>query len=946
MTGDKQSSGSEFVRASQSGVIVQAVTAESFNDMAISVGVGTIAGVAGGVAVTMIDSDTKALIGSDAQINRNPAGLTFSNTQSVYVNAANNLSGLTFAGALGAGTVGVAGAVDVAILRNDTLADVATGANLFAQNDVEVNSLSINNLQGYALGGSGGVVGLAASVSVWSIGAALEKNYSDDNRAGAGPGQTKNALEGTNGQRGDSDAARQAQAAGAQTVSYLNGFDDDAANPNNSSTKRVGQITALAAKETKDRTPMQAALQDEINATGPASGTTARISSGASVTANDAINVTSDAGLQFDQTAGALGVGFVGLGAGVAIGTLANNSTAHAGGTLIAGGGGITILSRNTENNNGQGLAGAAVFVALGASVVVINDASVAQSGITDGAKVSTLGSININTTDNRRITTKTGSLQVGALATGATFSRVNLRNDQARETQAFVGNITSLTSANLTVEALPTHTIEARTVGIAGGAIANTVNFAYVDAAPEAHATLGSGIITVRDQLRLNSSMNNSFKATGTGVSVAINAAGLMYADVNAGASDNVDEVVAGVVGAAQINTPNMTVNAFSNDVLVADSTSGAGGGTVLLGSLARTTSDMSTLITVGSGANIQAGTLGLYNEHRHDIDSYTSTMSLGVLTGKAALAENSNRGKANITIGAATIAADKLYFKANNDLVKNRANLAATPENQYRTNVDSATATIVGGEVQKSDTDIGTTSVPFQSTILFSPGARVSAIGTVTSPASFEVTALTNYDAVDRVNIAGFALAAGAAVGLAAIDVNTLANIKADNAILENKTGDINLGTRIRGENLPDSRLQFFDGLIGKAEARVRGTTNAVNRIDLNDSTIKARNVDIAAGLANTENSVTGNILDTQVSSSVMIVSILPSDIFNSVDASLREENTVNITGSTRIAALSDADISAVQGQGRTSEGVVSWPSRESPVARKAKIPRPLLI
>ncbi len=44
-----------------------------------------------------------------------------------------------------------------------------------------------------------------------------------------------------------------------------------------------------------------------------ASGTTARISSGAIVRTDGAINVTSDAGLQFSQLAGAVAIGYVGL---------------------------------------------------------------------------------------------------------------------------------------------------------------------------------------------------------------------------------------------------------------------------------------------------------------------------------------------------------------------------------------------------------------------------------------------------------------------------------------------------------------------------------------------------------------------------------------------------------------------------------------------------------
>ncbi len=743
LTGDKNAGGTDYVRATISGVIVQATSSESFTHFAVAAGVGAAVGVAGGVAVSMIDSDTVARIGASAQINKNLLGAAPATAQSIYVNAANSLGGLSFAGALGVGAVGIAGAVDVAILRNDTLADVASGANLYAKNDVEVSSLSIESLKGYAIGGAAGTVGLAASVSVWSIGTQLDKNYSNDNRSGQGTPQSANALEGQGGQRADSDAARQAQGGSSQSSSYLNGFDDDTSNPNQSSNKRVGQITAAAASRVSSRAPTQASLQAEIDAGGTASGTTARISGGAIVRADDAINVTSDAGLQFTQLAGAVAVGVVGIGAGVGISTIANNSTAQAGGTLSSGAGGISVRSRNNENNGGTGFAGAAGFVGLGASVVVINDASVAQSAISDNAKVDTTGSVTVSTNDVRSITTDTGSVAVGAIAAGATFSRVNLRNDSARETQAVVGNNVTLNAANLTIESLPTHTVAARTVGVAGGAIAATVNFAFVDAAPESYATIGSGNITVLNELNITSSMTDNFRAKGTGVVVALGAAGMMYSDVDAGAGDNVDEVVAGIVGAANVKARVMMVQSKSTDTLLADSTSGAGGGIVIAGSIARTSSDMSTLITVAGGATINASTLSLYNSHTHDIDSVSDSITIAAGSGKAALADNTNKGKANIDIGAATITANKIDFKANNDLTKNKPDTNKPVPDQYRSNVNSQTAAGISVDVLSSDTDIGTASVPFQSKVNFAPGAKVTALGSVTDPGTFEVAA-----------------------------------------------------------------------------------------------------------------------------------------------------------------------------------------------------------
>ncbi len=79
------------------------------------------------------------------------------------------------------------------------------------------------------------------------------------------------------------------------------------------------------------------------------------------------------------------------------------------------------------------------------------------------------------------------------------------------------------------------------------------------------------------------------------------------MYADVDAGAGDGVDEIIAGVTGAATIFAHTLTVRANSDETLLADSTSGTGGVIALAGCIARTTSDMATLATIASGAFVR---------------------------------------------------------------------------------------------------------------------------------------------------------------------------------------------------------------------------------------------------------------------------------------------------------------------------------------------------
>ena len=172
------------------GVAVQASSTEDLFSLAVAVGAGFYAGVAGAVGVSVTDSNTEAFIGAGAEVNQ---ALGANAAQSVNVTATNKFDGFTIGGGLGAGIAGVAGAVDVGLLRNDTSAHIDAGAHVSAMHDIDVNALADKNVKTWALSFGGGLVGVAGSVSVWSIGTpvsgdATSGSYSVD-------GETKDPLQ-------------------------------------------------------------------------------------------------------------------------------------------------------------------------------------------------------------------------------------------------------------------------------------------------------------------------------------------------------------------------------------------------------------------------------------------------------------------------------------------------------------------------------------------------------------------------------------------------------------------------------------------------------------------------------------------------------------------------------------------------------------------------------
>ena len=133
----------------------------------------------------MVDSDTTAQIGANAQINQGsgdyavPAN-NVDPDQGVWVGASNRVSLDQFTLGFAGGIAGIAGAISIGRIVNDVNATIGTGADLRARSAVEVNALSDKSMTGFTLSGAGGVVGLGASVSVYSLGSSFDSNYEDD----------------------------------------------------------------------------------------------------------------------------------------------------------------------------------------------------------------------------------------------------------------------------------------------------------------------------------------------------------------------------------------------------------------------------------------------------------------------------------------------------------------------------------------------------------------------------------------------------------------------------------------------------------------------------------------------------------------------------------------------------------------------------------------------
>lgn len=190
-TGEFNDSGDFATESDFKGLAVQAASSEDLLSIAAAGGGGFFAGVAGGVSVEVISSDTRAYVGEYAIINAGDG--TEGAVQSVNITALNDAKVLAIGGGVGIGIAGIGGGVDVGILRNNTAAYVGNNAVVEAQKDVDVNALAEKDVVTLALSVGGGAVGAAGSISVWTFGGGLQSNYTVDE--GEDSEQSVNSLE-------------------------------------------------------------------------------------------------------------------------------------------------------------------------------------------------------------------------------------------------------------------------------------------------------------------------------------------------------------------------------------------------------------------------------------------------------------------------------------------------------------------------------------------------------------------------------------------------------------------------------------------------------------------------------------------------------------------------------------------------------------------------------
>ncbi|MGN6157707.1 MAG: hypothetical protein ACTHNL_06410, partial [Devosia sp.] len=668
-TGIDAYTGADFTTAAvANGVIVNANSNESVFTLGMT-GAGGFAGLAGSVSLQLLDVTTLASVG-DATIND---GSGANSAQDVVVVARDSSSIAAIDGAVAIGAIGASGAVDVGILRNTTQATIADGATVDAADRVEVAGLQNTDVQSTVVGAAGGILGIAAGISVYSIGDGIDPDSKASDEVNSA---------------GDMGSYVQGQIGGNSVTDLL-------ASSSDSNVKTIGTNVGTS------QSGVQVAGSIDSGSANP-TGTLASIGDG-SVTAGGAVSVAALDKLGTDTTAGSVAVGLTGLGAGVGIVLVDTTDTAQVDGTSTLSAGSLSVDATSTHNLKAKGLAGAFGVQTAEAAITVVEDNAATAARI-DGATIATSGAVGITANDHRTASAEGDGASVGlGGAVGLSGAIVNLGGSveaslgKDGSTGTSIGDNTHRV-ASVTVSATSANSAEATTFAAAAGiglaltgADSEATTATQVSALADAAAIYASGAVDV------SGGAAGTASASTTGYALAgIVAAGgsIAHATVNDQVNTHIFDyslIDAGSIDLAAAIDPNTANPVVSAS---ADGSSGA-----MVGLTATEAKAANT-----SGANTLAEGSTLTATHLVKVEANSATSQDASADGNAGglLAAGSNTAEANS--GVTTTA-----------LLSNMVSVAGGDVTLSAIGNDTNVATSVsgsGGLVAGSAADASTTS------------------------------------------------------------------------------------------------------------------------------------------------------------------------------------------------------------------------------------------
>lgn len=692
--------GADFgsTRSTARGVNVQSNSSQSGFTLGVA-GSGGAVGVSGVVTLYLMDVKNTAAIGDNVSINTSGGNAGANAAQDVAVTARDETVTSVAAGGIAVGLfAGVSGAVDVGIFKNTAAASIGDNVTLNTARDVFVAGLSNKAGEAYVISASGGIVGVAAGIAIYSYGDGVAPGGEADKNIGeASESGTLSLASITN------DA--QSQARNGVANDQLQASDD----------ARVKDVSnqAQVARNAVD-------LTSAVSTLSIPAGTSANIGSG-TINAGGTVGVNSSDKLNVKMVTGAVAVGAVGGGAGVGVLTVDTGSTAQIDGTGTLAAGSVTVRAVTDHTLKGLHFAGAGgLLAAISADVGILTDNSRTTAQIKRKA-ISTGGALAVNANSTRNVTVDAIGVSVaGTLAVGASVGQASIGGSVLASVSdgASIGSLAAR-AGSLSVTATSNATANTKAVAVGGGigaALQGAGSIAKVR--PSVTASVTSAQIATSGLSNINASATGSARTEAIGVAVA----GGLAVGASAAESE-VSSAVATTITGSSIDAGSLTIGSQVSAGQVRSYAAGAAGALIGVNATvanARNTSGAVTTVTTSGIVAAGAATISATATSNQDAEG------TGLAGGLVAAGFNRTTATSNTT----TIAT-----------LTNLTNLSAGSLNITATGTDTNKAVTVAGSggviagsaASASTSSASTTRAGLDTTGAASFGANVAGNATI---------------------------------------------------------------------------------------------------------------------------------------------------------------------------------------------------------------------
>jgi hypothetical protein len=556
----------------------------------------------------------------------------------------------------------------------------------------------------------------------------------------------------------------------------------------------------------------------------------------------------------------------------------------------ISTGGDISLTAKDTSSiiseTQGVSIAGSVGLVGGAAAVgVALADNSISNivEAYISGVDLSiTDGNLDIYAVEDASIDSTASATAVAAsISLGVTLSGGGAKTDIDiySETRTYIENSILKLNGDLSLKAENKTKADADvtatsvSLGLISAAAAGSVADIHLEPIVESYideSQITADDISVKALNTLTAESETCGISVSTGVSVGASVA----------TTENNAEVEAGLGDNVTITAESLSIEAESKEKLLATSVAGSGAlWLAVAGAKPSVQSREKATAQIGNNAEITVKSLEVRATHEQEFDAKADAYSLALAAGSGAKVNNDVSAYALVDIGAnSSITADNIIIRSFNQTYKK--------EYSDDLNLYSASAGLVELSALSSVTDIGTETDPFAAIVNIGKDSTLRINSSDSDDSIFKISALTSVDAIDNAEVQGASLF-GLSNVESEIEAHTMSKIRMDGAILENNSGDIYLTAKTDSKIHSNSDLLTVSLIGGSADSNAYSAVYADNLIEVQDTNIKANNVNIYAGKDSHDVS---NVLETVADADITSISITPN--FASPDSVMTTE------------------------------------------------------